>query len=289
MMSRVRHVSDLERRARLGSRHALAPGHRLDSPEAVTKALAVLHATEAATVHLSCWARMTAFRLEDIDQALYSDRRLIKQLAMRRTLFVFPRDLVPAAWGSASARVAGFERTRMVKEVVLAGLAVNGDAWLDRARAQVITALDGVPDGLTGAELRKAAPLIDVRVQVSRTGPWSGSRVLVHLGATGDILRAANTGHWRTTRPRWTLTRNWLGEVPKALPVAEGYRELVRRWLSAFGPGTEEDIVWWLGATKATVRTSLAATCARGPGRGRRSRLVGGVVARARSDGHGLA
>lgn len=166
----MRHVTDLERRSRLGARHALALGHRVDSPEAATTALAVLHATEAATVYLSCWARMKDFRLEDIDRALYGDRQLIKQLAMRRTLFVFPRDLVPAAWGSASARVAGFERTRMVKEIVLAGLSESGDSWLDRARAQVITALDGVPDGLTGAELRKAAPLIDVRVRVSRTG-----------------------------------------------------------------------------------------------------------------------
>ena len=257
-MNRVRYVSDFERRARLAARHALAPDHRVDSPEAVTTALGVLHATEAATVYLSCWARMKGCRLEDIDRALYGDRQLIKQLAMRRTLFVFPRNLVAAAWGSASARVAGLERTRMVKEIVLAGIAENGDAWLDRARAQVIAALDGVPDGLTGAELRAAAPLIDVRVQVSRTGPWSGSRVLVHLGATGDIMRAANTGHWRTSRPRWTLTRNWLGEVPAALPAADGYRELVRRWLSAFGPGTEDDIVWWLGATKATVRTALA-------------------------------
>ena len=36
---------------------------------------------------------------------------------MRRTLFVFPRDLLPAAWGSASARVAGAERARLAKEV----------------------------------------------------------------------------------------------------------------------------------------------------------------------------
>jgi hypothetical protein len=51
---------------------------------------------------------------------------------------------------------------------------------------------------------------------------------------------------------------NWLGEVPPHLTAAEGYRELVRRWLYTFGPGTEDDIVWWLGATKAIVRAALA-------------------------------
>ena len=30
------------------------------------------------------------------------------------------------------------------------------------------------------------------------------------------------------------------------------------RWLLRFGPGTEADVVWWLGATKAAVRRALA-------------------------------
>ena len=41
---------------------------------------------------------------------------MVKQLAMRRTLFVFPRDLLPSACGSASARVATQVRTRQAKE-----------------------------------------------------------------------------------------------------------------------------------------------------------------------------
>ena len=30
------------------------------------------------------------------------------------------------------------------------------------------------------------------------------------------------------------------------------------RWLQTFGPGTETDLVWWLGATKGIVRAALA-------------------------------
>ena len=36
-----------------------------------------------------------------------------------------------------------------------------------------------------------------------------------------------------------------------------GYAELVSRWLAAFGPGTEADLTWWLGATKKAVRRAL--------------------------------
>jgi hypothetical protein len=56
--------------------------------------------------------------------------------------------------------------------------------------------------------------------------------------------------------------QSWLcrdgGEVPEPLKEREGYAELVRRWLTTFGPGTEADLVWWLGSTKTAVRAALA-------------------------------
>jgi hypothetical protein len=251
----MRHVSDQERRARLAVRHALAVP--VDTPDAATRAMTVLHATEAASVHLACWARVGSLDVAEVDRALYADRSLVKQLAMRRTLFVFPRDLLPAVWGSASARVAGIERARMVKDLVKAGIAADGDEWLDRARAAVLAVLAGKPDGLTPVEVRAAVPMIDVKVAASAGEVWSSARVVTHLGATGDIVRAVNTGRWAINKPRWTLTRHWLGDVPGPDEPADGYREIVRRWLRTFGPGTEDDLVWWLGATKAIVRRAL--------------------------------
>ncbi|AKE00024.1 hypothetical protein XU06_27630 [Rhodococcus erythropolis] len=254
----MRHVSDDERRARIGVRHALAPSFRVDSPEAATRAMTVLHATESATVYLSCWARVRSLDAADVDNALYDQRSLVKQLAMRRTLFTFPRDLLPAAWSSASARVANTERTRMAKDVVKAGIAVDGNDWLDRARAEVLTLLTDAPEGLSALEVRQAVPMIDVKVEGSAGEIWSAPRVLTHLGATADIMRGNNTARFPVSRPLWTLTRHWLDDAPTDLESADGYREIVRRWLHSFGPGTEDDIVWWLGSTKTVVRAALA-------------------------------
>ncbi|MBF7733403.1 winged helix DNA-binding domain-containing protein [Rhodococcus erythropolis] len=254
----MRHVSDDERRARIGVRHALAPSFRVDSPEAATRAMTVLHATESATVYLSCWARVRSLDATDVDNALYDQRSLVKQLAMRRTLFTFPRDLLPAAWSSASARVANTERARMAKDVVKAGIAVDGNDWLDRARAEVLTLLTDAPEGLSALEVRQAVPMTDVKVEGSAGEIWSAPRVLTHLGATADIMRGANTARFPVSRPLWTLTRHWLDDAPIDLESADGYREIVRRWLHSFGPGTEDDIVWWLGSTKTVVRAALA-------------------------------
>lgn len=253
----MRHVSDDERRARLAVRHALHPDHRAGSPEAVTRAMTVLHATEPPTVFLSCWARMDGVTVADVDRALYADRTLVKQLAMRRTLFVFPRDLLPATWPSASARVAATERARMAKDIVAAGFAPDGEAWLDEVRASVLAVLEDAPEGLPAGEIRRAVPAMNVKVAARPNEFWTASRVLTNLGVTGDIVRGDNTAGWHASRPRWTLMRRWLGSVPPRLTAAEGYAELVRRWLGTFGPGTEDDIVWWLGATKAIVRAAL--------------------------------
>lgn len=251
-------INDGERRRRLAVRHALGPGHRVESPAAATEAMTVLHATEPATVYLSCWARCPSVTIGDVDRALYAERSLVKQLAMRRTVFVFPRDLLPAAWGSASARVAGAERRAMVRDIVKTGLASDGDLWLDHARDAVLNVLAATPGGMTAAEIRRAAPAIDVKVSVSSHSAWAAPRVLTHLGLTADLARGKNTSHWRVSRPRWTLMRQWLDEPPVAIEAADGYRELVRRYLRTFGPATEGDIVWWLGSTKAVVRMALA-------------------------------
>lgn len=258
----MRHITDDERRARLAQRHAVAPWARVADPVAATGSMTVLHATEPATVYLSLAARVDGLTVADVDRALYEDRSLVKQLAMRRTLFVFPRDLLPAAWGSASARVAQGLGARLAKEVEAGGLAEDGARWLDEARRAVLARLEDGSE-LTAQELREQLPELEGRIDLAVGKAYGANvamapRVLTQLGVEGLLVRGRNRGHWRISKPQWTLMGTWLGEVPAPLGAAEGYAELVRRWLTTFGPGTEMDVVWWLGATKDAVRRALA-------------------------------
>jgi hypothetical protein len=259
----MRHIGDQERRARLAARHAIAPAARVADAEAAVRAMTVLHATEPPTVYLSLAARVDGLDLDDVDRALYDDRTLVKQLAMRRTLFTFPRDLLPAAWGSASARVAGQEEARLVKDVERSGLAADGRSWLEVAQAAVLGLLASSNGGLTTAELREAVPELAGTISISPGTRWGGDvpvapRVLTVLGVRGEIVRGRNAGHWRLSRHAWTTMAAWLGDRPDPLTVEEGYAELVRRWLRTFGPGTLTDLKWWLGSTVTAVRRALA-------------------------------
>jgi len=253
----VRHIDDDERRARLGVRHGLA--RPVADTLAAARAMTCLHATEPASVHLAAWARSGATR-DEVDRALYADRSVVKQLAMRRTVFAFPRELLPAVWGSASARVAGQQVRRMAKEMETAGIATDGDAWA-RDHLAVVRRMIEDDGPLTTAQVRLALPTLDARVTRGK-GQYQAdvavaASVIVTLAASGAIVRGDNDGGWKISRPRWTATSQWLGKHPDPLPEPEGYAALVTAWLRSFGPGTEADLVWWLGSTKAAVRRAL--------------------------------
>lgn len=253
---------DHARRARLARRHALHPDHRLDDPVAVTRAMTVLHATEPPSVHLAIAARSKGVGVADVERALYEDRTVVKQLAMRRTLFAAPRDLLPALLGGPAARVAQQQRAQVAKDVERHAVAADGAAWLDRACAAVLERLS-TGEGLGARQLREELPeLAGQTTPGPGARPWDvpvnfAPRVLTVLGAEGLIVRGTNDGHWRTSRPTWTRMERWLGVRPEPLDVRPAYAEVVGRYLATFGPATEADIVWWLGSTKAAVRTAL--------------------------------
>lgn len=256
----MKHVDDAQRRIRIARRHAIAPGHRVPTVEDAVEQMVCLHATESPSAHLAAAAR-TDLPRSAVEQALYRDRSVVKQLAMRRTLFVFPRDLLPAVWGSSSARVSAMIAPRLAKDVELAGLTDDGTAWLEAQVAAVESALVAGPATTTG--LRAMVPELDRRMDLAPGKTYSASppvanRVLTQAAVSGRVLRGDNDGGWRANRPLWVRAEQWLGEAPEPWAAADGWRELVRRWLWTFGPGTEADIVWWLGATKGIVRAALA-------------------------------
>ena len=258
----MRRIAVAERRARLARRHRVAPAHRAGDVVDAARSMVCLHGTDPATVYLSAWARVDGMQVADLDRALYDERSLVKHMAMRRTLFVFPRETMGVVQAGASNRVADSERRRLIRDVEKAGLRRNGKRWLSEASKAVLAALSDGREA-TSSELRDDIPLLEGAIAYGKGKSWGGKmpvgpRVLTVLSAEGQIVRASNDGRWTTSRPRWASMKSWLGEELAVPPEADGVAMLVEQWLRAFGPGTAADIKWWLGSTVAAVRRALA-------------------------------
>ena len=87
------------------------------------------HATEPSTPHLSLHARMRGLTVADVEAALYDQRSIVRTMAMRRTLWIVTRDLLPAVVGGPGRRVADAERRRLAKEAVELEARAGGD-WI---------------------------------------------------------------------------------------------------------------------------------------------------------------
>ncbi|MCV7098773.1 winged helix DNA-binding domain-containing protein [Mycobacterium kubicae] len=249
-----------ERRNRLARRHFLL-AETQSLPE-ITAGLVGLHATDAATPYLSLWARAPGFVVTDLDDELYQKRSLIRHLAMRRTLWIIAADDLPVVQAAASARVADNERRRLIADAQKAGVAEDGQGWLDRASAAVLRHLNAHGPA-SATELRTALPELAGSYDPAPGKRWGGEvpiapRVLTVLSAGGDIVRGPNDGGWTTSRPRWSATAAWLPQRGEPWPEATARAELTRQWLRAFGPATVDDLKWWQGTTQAAVRAALA-------------------------------
>jgi hypothetical protein len=259
----VRRITDVERRARLVRRHHLAPSTRVTDVVGLAERLVGLHATDPATVFLAAAARLKKPTVEALERALYDDRTLVRTLCMRRTLFVVPVDLVPLVQAAVTEALVPGERKRTVRMIEESGIARNGARWLRVVEAETLAAIEERGEA-TGAELAKAVPRLRKQIPYGEGKTWAGkmgmtTRVLFLLSCEQRVVRGRPQGSWTSTRYRWAPMKSWLADGFPSLKPDEARAELVRRWLSAFGPGTVADIKWWTGWPLGQTRQALAA------------------------------
>ncbi|MBA3476028.1 MAG: winged helix DNA-binding domain-containing protein, partial [Actinobacteria bacterium] len=234
-----------ERRARLVVRHRLDPAVRAADPLAVARSLVCLHATDAVTVFLSIRARTDGVTPAEIDRALYEERRLVRVLAMRRTLWAVPRELVPIVFAGATQAVAARERKRLEDYVRDAGLSTRPATWLARAEQAALEAVAARGEAMT-TEVAADVPLLAKKLRLGVGTKWEATqsvaaRVLPQLAMDGRLVRGRPRGTWISPQFRWVTTETWLGGPIEPVDPAQAQAELLRRWLAAFGPGTELD------------------------------------------------
>jgi len=262
----MRRIDVRERRARLGLRHGLAAG--VGSVDDAADGLVGFHSSDPASVFLSARTRVNGFAVEELEDALYERRSLVRLIGMRRTLFVVERGLAPVIDAACTQRIAAGERRRLVRLLEAQGVAPAGKAgrWLDRVASATLDALRtrGVA---TARELTRDVPEPGAKLSFGEGKAWAGTmgvstRTLFLLAAEGSILRARPLGTWTSGQYRWAPIDRWLGEALATMDRQAACAELARRYLRAFGPVTMTDVRWWTGWTAKDATTTLAAVAA---------------------------
>jgi len=262
-MSPRPHLDTSERRARVGLRHALAPGAVVRTVAEAADTMTVLHATDPASLFLQARARTTVPSPAAIEQELYVERTVLRQLAMRRTLFVASLASVPVIHAAGSRAISAAERKRTASLFQDAGVATDGLAHLEELEAVGLAAIRARGEAAT-SELAAVDPRLAERITMSAGKSYQGSiavasRVFLHLALDARIGRARPLGTWIGGRYRWAPIERWFPDGLPALNVDEARAELVRRWLRTFGPGTRDDVRWWTGWTVAATMAALRA------------------------------
>jgi hypothetical protein len=265
-------VSIAQRRARLLSRHhLLAPAPTVAD---VAEAMVALHATDPASVYLSARARSPAATPGAVDEALYSERRIVRMLGMRRTVFVVPAGLLPVVQRACTDDVARRLRRQLERDLANGGVGGTEVAgWLRETGEGVLRAL-AERGSATGAQLSEDEPRLRTRLSYAPDKSYGGtanitSRVLGLLAAEGRIVRGHRRGGWSSGQFEWFPAASWLNSAADGagldaadgtgLDAAGARTELARRWLLTFGPAPLSDLQWWAGWTGAQARAALAA------------------------------
>ncbi|HYZ55414.1 MAG TPA: winged helix DNA-binding domain-containing protein [Streptosporangiaceae bacterium] len=257
----MRRIGIRERRARLGQRHRLAVGALACDPVEVARSLVAVHSTDPASVYLALLARMTGGGIGSVEQALYQDRKLIRLLGMRRTVFVAPLDIAPLVQAACSRAVAANERRKLLAWLADSGVGGDVDGWLTEVEQVALKALTARGEA-TAAELATDDPRLRMQIVLARGKSYEGrqniaSRVLFLLAAQGLVVRGRPRGSWTSHQYRWVPLEPWCLQGLDGWAAEAAEVELARRWLRAYGPATTEDLRWWAGWTKTQVRRVL--------------------------------
>ncbi|HEX8100670.1 MAG TPA: winged helix DNA-binding domain-containing protein [Actinomycetota bacterium] len=215
---------------RLGRHHLIerAPRRRILE---VVSALCGVHAQVASAAELQLWARVDGIKPSDVREALWERRTLVRTWAMRGTLHLLTAEDLP---------------------LYVAALRTH-DRWWKGAWLKYI--------GMSGPELRSLLEAIRASLGsrpltrseladkvASRVGPAAEKHMLSNWG---EMLKPAAFHGWLMSGPprgqNVTFVRpdRWMGKWRQRRPD-EAWRQIVRRYLAAYGPaGREEFGRWW--------------------------------------------
>jgi hypothetical protein len=218
-----------------------------------------LHSSDPVTVFLSAMARMVHPSIEAVEQALYTDRSLIRHHGMRRTLWVATPPVVRLMHAAATRDLLATERRRTCQLLARSGVE-DPEKWLANAEEQVLADLrEHGPS--TAREIGQRAVALRQQLHLAPGKAYAAvqsahTRVLYILGIGGHMLRT-RPSNWINGAYRYAAAESWLPGGLGDLDPRQAAAELAGRWLQRFGPATSADLQWWMGWTMSKTKQAL--------------------------------
>lgn len=207
------------------STRAHALGGRARTPVEAVRRVAGIYGA-APTCHFSLVVRVRDYAPSQLDDAILRTRELVRVPAMRGSIYLMPRDLVPHALAITPTK-------GVVHITTASGI----------TPAQYARLADRIETAVAGKPLVAA----DIRAALGRHAPDGAAltAVLRRMTHEGRIVRAAVRGGVRSQSFEYARMAEWI-DLPQERPSREyALRELARLWLRANGPATAEDLPMW--------------------------------------------
>jgi uncharacterized protein YcaQ len=227
---------------RLARQHLLERAPRQDALQPV-RTIGGLQAQVMSSAELQLWARVDGLAADDVANALWRDRTLVKTWAMRGTLHLLAVDdfpLLVAALGSSRR----FQQKSWLKYFGLTQETL--DALVEGMR-QMLT-----DQGMTREEVGEAIAKHTGRPELHELMLSSWGALLKPPAFQGYLCFGPNRGQNVT----FVQTEAWLGKG-KATPTLSGdeaKREIIRRYLAVYGPDTSDNFSRWFGLTATDAK-----------------------------------
>lgn len=241
------HVSSTQAVAFRLARHHLSERAPATALARVAADMAGAQAQVLSAAQISMWARTGVTDVEDVDDAIWRERTLVRAWAMRGTMFLFPSDEL--AFYSRGVHRRSAYNLRWAQEQVASEDALDG-------------LLDDVAEALneprTRSDLARILESRGYRLKSKPGGGWGDSRAvpwievgeaslsvgfLLHLVGARDVICSGPSEGNESTYVR---AARWVpGWKDVRIEEAEGW--LVARYLRSFGPATLEDFALWAG------------------------------------------
>jgi hypothetical protein len=236
-MARVVRTDDRQVAAFRLARHHL-DRRQLPSIEHITRDVCGVQAQVMSSAQLAIWSRNPGLRPDDVSGALWTRRTIVKTSCMRQTLHLISTEDYPLyIFALVRSRTEALRR-------VFARLKITPEEMHVMQQA-VVDALSEGP--------------ATQRALVARAQPRASTRMKQWLRLVSSPFRPAIVeglicyGPSRGAEVTLVRTDQWLGRMD-AFDENEAKRELLRRFLSAYGPATPRDFVKWSGISVAEAK-----------------------------------